>query len=116
MKGCRLSPVGLGLSLGVLWGLSILILGLLAYFHSYGKPFVEAMGVLYVGYEPSVQGSILGGIIGFVDAFITGVLIAWLYNLFSRCACSCCTTNEIEEIKTPRAPRAPRATKTTKAK
>jgi hypothetical protein len=108
MKGCKLSPVGLGLSLGVLWGLSILILGLLAHFHSYGKPFVETMGTLYIGYAPSVKGSILGGIIGFVDAFIAGALIAWLYNLFSCCACSCCTTTEEK--------KAPKTTKTTKAK
>ncbi|BCA94527.1 hypothetical protein TUM19329_08880 [Legionella antarctica] len=113
MKGCRLSPVGLGLSLGVMWGLSVLILGLIAYFHSYGKPFVEAMGVLYIGYAPSIKGSILGGIIGFMDAFISGAVVAWLYNLFNRCACSCCTKVESVEIKTPKSTR---TTKTTKAK
>ena len=89
MKGCKLSPVGLGLSLGVLWGLSVFIMGLLAYSYSYGRPFVEAMATLYMGYAPSVKGSIVGGVIGFIDAFITGFLIAWLYNKFSCCGCSC---------------------------
>lgn len=90
MSGCKLSPVGLGLSLGVLWGLSLFILGLVAYYYTYGHPFVLAMGTVYLGYEPTIKGSVLGGIIGFLDAFITGFLIAWLYNLFNCCGCRCC--------------------------
>ena len=94
MKGCKLSPLGLGLSLGVLWGLSMLAMGLIAYYYSYGKPLVEAISTLYIGYAPSIKGSILGAIIGFIDAFIMGLLIAWLYNLFSGCGCRCCTPKE----------------------
>lgn len=82
MSGSKLSPVALGLSLGILWGISLFLLGLMAYAYSYGNPFIEAISSLYIGYEPSIKGSILGGIIGFVDAFISGFLIAWLYNLF----------------------------------
>ncbi|KTC86885.1 bacteriophage holin [Legionella brunensis] len=85
MNKCKLSPVALGLSLGVLWGLSVLILGLIATYYSYGKPFVASMGALYIGYEPTVLGSLLGGLIAFIDSFIGGFLIAWLYNLFSCC-------------------------------
>ncbi|KTD31233.1 hypothetical protein Lmor_2730 [Legionella moravica] len=99
MNGCKLSPVGLGLSLGVLWGLSMLFLGISAYYYSYGKPFVEAVASLYLGYEPSIKGSIIGGICGFINAFITGFLIAWLYNKFSCCKCSCCGTKNKEETK-----------------
>lgn len=89
MKGCKLSPIGLALSLGILWGLSVFIIGLLAYYYSYGRPFITAMSTLYLGYAPSVKGSFVGGIIGFIDAFITGFLIAWLYNRFSCCCCPC---------------------------
>ena len=85
MKGCKLCPVALGLSFGVLWGLSILIMGLLAYYYTYGNSFVIAVGSLYPGYAPSIKGSILGGIIGVIDGFIGGFLIAWLYNLFNCC-------------------------------
>lgn len=87
MTKCRLSPLALGLALGVLWGVSIFLMGLIASFYTYGRPFVTAVGVLYIGYEPSVLGSIIGGIIGFVDAFIGGVILAWLYNLFAKCCC-----------------------------
>lgn len=90
MSGCKLSPVALGLSLGIIWGLSVLCMGLMAYFYTYGKPFVDAMATLYLGYEPSIKGSIIGGVIGFVDAFIMGLLIGWLYNMFNCCKCLCC--------------------------
>lgn len=79
----HLSPMGLGLSLGIVWGVSILLLGLLAHFFSYGEVFVTSMGTLYKGYDVSILGSIVGGIIGFVDGFVGGALIAWLYNIFS---------------------------------
>ncbi|QDP73381.1 hypothetical protein FOG18_12805 [Legionella israelensis] len=82
---CKLSPLALGLSLGVFWGVSLLIMGLLAYFLSYGVEFVTAINALYMVYEPSILGSIIGAIIGFIDAFICGVIIAWLYNCFGRC-------------------------------
>jgi len=83
----RLKPVALGLALGVFWGVWMLLMGLLAYHFSYGRPFVEAMGTLYLGYEPSVMGSFIGGLIGFVDAFIAGLIVAWLYNGFVSCCC-----------------------------
>lgn len=91
MNGCKLSPVGLGLAFGVLWGISILILGLVATYYAYGHDFVATMGNLYPGYTPSVKGSILGALIAFIDAFLMGFIIAWLYNKFSDCRCTCCT-------------------------
>ncbi|MCE0723070.1 MULTISPECIES: bacteriophage holin [Legionella] len=99
MKGCKLSPVALGLALGVLWGISILIIGLIAYYYTYGHGFVTAVGSLYPGYEPSIMGSLLGGVIGFIDAFITGFLIGWLYNLFSCCKCVCCDKKKDGEVE-----------------
>ncbi len=83
MTTARLSRLGLGLSLGVIWGVYVLVMGLLAHHFLIGTAFVTAMGALYTGYEPTVMGSIIGGLIGFVDAFIFGVLIAWFYNIFS---------------------------------
>jgi hypothetical protein len=85
MTKCRLSPLAFGLSLGVVWGVSVLIMGLLAFHFSYGTEFVSAMGVLYIGYESSIIGSLIGGLYGFIDALIGGALIAWLYNCFSGC-------------------------------
>ncbi|KTD20653.1 bacteriophage holin [Legionella londiniensis] len=83
MKSCRISPLAFGLALGIFWGISILLMGLFAYFFAYGEVFVSSMGTLYIGYDASILGSIIGGIIGFVDAFICGLILAWLYNLFA---------------------------------
>jgi hypothetical protein len=78
-------------SLGLLWGLSILIMGLVAYFTHYGQAFVTNLGTMYMGwYTPTIMGSILGGFIGFIHGFIKGFLIAWLYNAFSGCCSGCC--------------------------
>ncbi len=87
MVKCNLSPIALGLAFGVLWGLSILLMGLLAHWFSYGEIFVTSMGALYVGYDTTILGSLIGGLIGFIDAFIGGCILAWLYNLFSHGCC-----------------------------
>lgn len=83
----KLSPLSLGLSMGVIWGVMIVLMGLMAHFFEYGTAFVTSMGVIYVGYEPSIVGSFIGGAIGFIDALIVGLLIAWLYNGFLSCCC-----------------------------
>lgn len=88
--GCKLSPTALGLAFGVLWGVSILILGLASTYYAYGHDFVLSMGNLYPGYTPSVKGSLLGALIAFVDAFVMGFLFGWLYNKFTCCHCACC--------------------------
>lgn len=90
---CQLSPLAMGLSLGCVWGLSMLFTGLLACYFSYGKPFVLAMSTMYVGYEPSVVGSLIGGAFGFIDGLIGGLLIGWFYNCFVGCSVCCCNTS-----------------------
>ncbi|GGI80238.1 bacteriophage holin [Legionella impletisoli] len=84
MNRLKMSPLALGLSLGIFWGVSILLFGLMAYFFTFGEVFVNAIGAIYIGYEPTIIGSFIGGIIGFIDAFICGLIIAWLYNLFVK--------------------------------
>ena len=98
-NGCRVNPCALGLAFGVLWGISILLLGLAATYYAYGHDFVTSMGNLYPGYTPSVSGSFLGAIIGFIDAFVMAFIIAWLYNKFNGCRCACCGTKDVE-VKT----------------
>ena len=84
---CRMSVKALGLAFGVLWGVSLLLMGLLAHFFDYGTPFVSGIGNLYIGYAPTIAGSFLGAVIGFIDGFICGAVLAWLYNCFGGCVC-----------------------------
>ena len=80
MNHLKLSPVALGFPFGILWGISLLLLSLSTLFLGYGEIFFTSMGALYLCYEAIIWGSLIGGIIGFVDAFITGLIIPWLYN------------------------------------
>ena len=90
MNANKLSPMALGLALGVLWGVLILSAGLLAHYFTYGISFVASMQTIYIGYAPTLGGSIIGGLFGFIDGLIGGVIIAWLYNCFLKC-CQCCS-------------------------
>ena len=80
----KISILPLALSLGIVWGGSMLFVGLIGDYFSLGKNFVDAMGSIYIGYTTTFGGSLLGGLYGFLDGFIFGVLIAWFYNFFSK--------------------------------
>lgn len=74
----------LALSLGIVWGVGLLILGLSATVFGYGVTFIDLIGSLYVGYAPTALGALIGGVWGFIDAYVGGLLIGWLYNTFSN--------------------------------
>jgi hypothetical protein len=80
----KLDVKALGLSLGITWGLSVILMGLICMMSGWGSSFVDAMGKFYVGYKPTLLGSLTGGILGFLDMGIGGVIIAWLYNKFAK--------------------------------
>ncbi|KTC97363.1 hypothetical protein Lgee_2024 [Legionella geestiana] len=94
MTNHRINALALGLACGVLWGVSVLLMGLMATHGVYGKEFVDSIGTLYIGYTSSIGGSLLGGLIGFIDAFLGGLILGWLYNKFDACCCkksgTCC--------------------------
>ena len=74
----------LGLSLGLVWGLAILLsTWWWIIFEKQGKLFGK-LSEVYLGYSVSWGGSFIGFIWGFVDGFIAGVLIAWFYGIFSK--------------------------------
>lgn len=76
----KLDVKALGLTLGIVWGGCMLLLGLSTTFWGWGSGVVNAFSSLYIGYEATVFGSLIGGVWGFFDAGIGGVIIAWLYN------------------------------------
>jgi hypothetical protein len=75
----RLSVKGLGLALGVTWGAGVLILGLIGAI-GWGRAVVDVLGSLYLGFRPTLLGSVIGGAWAFVDGALAGVVVAWLYN------------------------------------
>ena len=79
----KLNAVAFGLACGLLWTISVLILGLLAMQFGYGSQWVELIATVYKGYGPTLQGTLAGLPWAFADAYIGGFLLAWLYN---KCA------------------------------
>lgn len=80
----KLDVKAFGLSVGMIWGLAMFTLGLINTGDHWGSGIVEVMSTLYIGYKPTVLGSIIGGIWGFLDAGIGGVVVAWLYNKIAK--------------------------------
>jgi hypothetical protein len=80
----KLNVKALGLSTGIIWGAAMFLLGLTNMVSGWGSGIEQAMATLYFGYKPTVLGSIIGGIWGFFDAGIGGVIVAWLYNKLSK--------------------------------
>ncbi|MCB1118145.1 MAG: bacteriophage holin [Chlamydiia bacterium] len=67
------------LALGIVWGAASLLAGWCAAL-GWGELYVRVMSSIYIGYEPTFLGGIIGGIWGFFDGAIFGLAIAFVYN------------------------------------
>lgn len=85
----KLCAICLGLSLGIIWSVSLLLIGILS-ISDHGVAFVHSIGKFYIGYSPTWLGSLIGAAWGFLDAFIGGLVLAWLYNYFVK-HCKICS-------------------------
>lgn len=74
----------LGLSLGLVWGLTILLGTWWLLLRGSPGKIISRLGTVYLGYTYSWGGAVIGFVWGFVDGFIGGFLIAWFYNFFSK--------------------------------
>lgn len=74
-----LDAKALGLSFGILTGLGIAMMGLLA-MYGIGVPLVHAIGVYYLGFTPTLPGIVIGLVWGLLEGTIIGFLLATLYN------------------------------------
>jgi hypothetical protein len=79
----KLQPVALGVAIGVLWAIYIFFAAIFAMF-GWGVAVVETMASFYIGYAATFLGAIIGAIWAFVDGFVAGVVIAWIYNLVAK--------------------------------
>ena len=79
-----LSPLALGLSLGLLT--SIAVVSLTLYAGSVGMivGIVHAIATTHIGFGSVAMVILVGGVSSFLDGFIFGVIWAALYNFFLR--------------------------------
>ena len=86
----KLKPLSLGLALGILGALSMLVI---TYYpllteqifngSSHGGSMRFIMKDLYPWYAEAPYYKVLLGLVyGFIDGFLFGVVLAWLYNAF----------------------------------
>jgi hypothetical protein len=81
MDKCR--PLALGVAIGAVWAFYVFGLAIAAMF-GWGTALVDTLASLYIGYGASIIGAIIGAVWAFIDGFIAGVLIAWIYNAVGK--------------------------------
>jgi hypothetical protein len=80
----NLNAKNLGLAGGFLWGVTMLVGTWISMASGWASGLFELTMGLYPGYSISFLGSVIGGIYGFVDAFIGLYIFGWLYNRFQN--------------------------------
>jgi hypothetical protein len=80
----KINAKAFGLACGVLYGAGILVLGLIDTASTWGDEWGRVVSSIYLGYTPTILGSIILGVWGFVCAWIWGFILAKLYNKFSK--------------------------------
>ena len=79
----RLRVRALGLAVGTVWALCVLVAALCLIW--FGQvPGVPLIKKLYPGYYITYLGALVGAIWSFVNGFVAGALVAWLYNQFHK--------------------------------
>lgn len=79
----RLDTKAFALTLGILWGLCVLVCTLWVVARGGGE-HLELLGKFYLGYTVTPVGAFVGLLYGFVDGLIGGFLFAWLYNRLAK--------------------------------
>ncbi|MDD5505896.1 MAG: bacteriophage holin [Candidatus Omnitrophica bacterium] len=76
----KLDVKAFSLALGFVWGGLTFLLGLLDTLYFWGNSWGKMMTMVYIGYRPTILGSIIAAVWGFVYAGVLGYLIARMYN------------------------------------
>ena len=80
-----LDPKKFGLSLGLVCGIYMVLLGLISGLFGWGAAIVRLIGSMYIGYDSSLKGLLIGFVWSFIDCFIAGYIFALIYNKIGGC-------------------------------
>ncbi|MFP4232742.1 MAG: bacteriophage holin [Candidatus Aenigmatarchaeota archaeon] len=78
----KLDPWALAASLGVVCVIFVVFIGVAAMF-GWSEELVPIISSMYIGFDSTPVGVIIGAVWAFVDGVIAGALIAALYNCFA---------------------------------
>ncbi|MBD3248218.1 hypothetical protein GF382_02920 [Candidatus Falkowbacteria bacterium] len=80
-----LNAKAFGLACGIIWGIVFAGMTLLAATTGYAFEITGLIGSIYPAFNISIGiGTLLALAYGFIDAFIGGYLLAWLYNKLNK--------------------------------
>ena len=80
----KLNTKALALSLGIISAVSVFLIGIFNLSFGLWPTTIKLIMEVYPGFDISIVGILIGAFWGFIDGFIGGILIAWLYNKFSK--------------------------------
>lgn len=76
-------PITVGTSVGIGAGIFFFLVGVAGIYSNFGHVFVEAMGSVFLGYNPSWTGSFFGMVWAYLYFFVFGTIIVWVYDLLA---------------------------------
>lgn len=69
------------LAIALAWAFSVFIMGLLCAWTGYGSAMVFVFSSVYIGYAPTVLGSVIGAIWAFVDIIVFSAIVYFFYRI-----------------------------------
>jgi len=75
----KLNPWAFSGAVMITWFIYIVLLGITSAF-GWGTQLMNSLSSIYVGYDVTLLGILIGGLWAAVDAFVFGLLIALIYN------------------------------------
>ncbi len=76
----KLNALKFGIAAGIVWGVSVFLIAIIAGRTGYMIGFTTALGNYYIGEQPGFVGGLIGMIYGFFDAGIGAYIFALIYN------------------------------------
>jgi len=87
----RLSLKGMAIASGIIWGAAILCVAIIHMADpSYGVNFLQMTSSVYPGFHAAgtIGRIAIGTVEGIIDGAIAGLVLAWIYNHFTRVSSS----------------------------
>lgn len=83
MNDSKLDSRALGLAAGTVWAAAVAVLALVSR-TGWGAEWRELLAEVYLGYDESLTGVLVGAAWAFLDAFIGGIALGKAYNRFAN--------------------------------
>lgn len=77
----RIDAFRFGIAGGLFYGFFCFAFTLLATLNGYGSAALKILESIFVGYDISVTGSLIGGLYGIIFGFVELFTIAFIYNM-----------------------------------